>query len=243
MTTPPPSRPTRRNVPFTVTDDHPVTRIASATGDADLPAGLTSMLNRYLHLIHRNPPKVSDRELCAIIDALGDTWPGQPHQVHSIHRDVIPTIISDRLDAKWAIDAAQLRTRLERSTAADRTSLAEFVINYWLLTSEGEAPQVTLQRVKDLLQPSSTVRSDPPRPRKIYPLLFDQAETGTTETSTPGTDDEPAHSPDSPDNDDGADEGQPTGHLHNSPPRTIFDVPGAPHAPDASGTAENADPA
>ena len=179
--------PTRRKVPFIVTDDDPIARIAAITGDTQLPAVLASMLNRYLHLIHRNPPKVSDRELCAIIDALGDTWPGEPHQVHSIHRDVVPTIISDRLDSKWAIDAAQLRTRLDRTTAVDRTTLAEFVIAYWLLTSEDEAPQVTLERVRQLLRPSTPISDTPPRPRRISPILFDQVETGDQPDSTPDT--------------------------------------------------------
>ena len=164
MTTTPPNRPTRRNIPFVIHYDGPIARITSLAGDPQTSDIITSMLNRYLHLIHRNPPKVSERELCAIIDALGITWAGEPHQVHAIPRDVLPIITTDRLDAKWSIDITQIRSRLERSSAADRTVLAEFCLAYWLATTEDAPPQVTLAAVRRLLQPSTSSAGLAPRP-------------------------------------------------------------------------------
>ena len=73
MTTTPANRPTRRNIAFTVHDDGPIARIASFADTPQLPDVITAMLKRYLHVLHRNPPKLSDRELCAIIDALGQS--------------------------------------------------------------------------------------------------------------------------------------------------------------------------
>ena len=178
MTTTPPRRPTRLKITFTGHDDGPIARIASFADTTKLPLVITAMLNRYLHILHRNLPKLSDRELCAIIDALGQSWPGEPHQVHTLPRDVMPTIITDRLDTKWGIDAQQLRTRLERSTFTDRTTLTEFCLIYWMLTSEDQAPQVTLGRIRELLQPSTPTPDTRPRLLKISPVLFDQAEAG-----------------------------------------------------------------
>ena len=199
MSTTPPRRPTRRNIGFTVHEDGPIARIAKIAGDAHLSNVITDMLNRYLNLIHRNPPKLSDRELCAVIDALGQTWPGEPHEVRAIPRDVMPAVIADRLDTKWAINAHELRTRLERSTALDRSILAEFCLAYWMITSEDEAPQVTLDRVRQLLQPSSPSLDTRPPIRRISASLFDQAESGTypnaeadDNAAAPVSDDDPA---------------------------------------------------
>ena len=178
MTTTPPRRPTRRKFSFNVDDDGPIARIASFADRTKLPQAITGMLNRYFDLIHRNPPKVSERELCAIIDALGESWAGKPNQMQAISRDIMAAVIADRLDTKWDIDAQNLRTRLDRSTATDRTILAEFCLAFWMMTSEDEAPQVTLDRVRQLLQSSTPMSDNPPRPLRISAVLFDQTEAG-----------------------------------------------------------------
>ena len=188
MSTTPPRRPTRRNIAFTVHEDGPIARIAKIAGDAHLSNVITSMLDRYLDLIHRNAPKASARELCAIIDALGESWPGEPHQVHSLPRDVIPTTLTDRLDTKWGADVQQLRSRLERTTSTDRTTLTEFCLAFWMMTSEDEAPQVTLDRVRQLLQSSTPMSDNPPRPRRISAVLFDQTESEEPPVATADTD-------------------------------------------------------
>ena len=177
-------RPNLRKITLAAPADSAIARITSLAGDPQTSDVITSMLDRYLHLIHRNSVKLSDRELCAVIDALGQTWHGEPHEVRGIPGDVMSAVVADRLDTKWAVDAQQLRIRLERSSATDRTVLAEFCLGYWMLTSENEAPQVTLDRVRQLLQPSSPSLDTRPPIRRVSATLFDQAESGDYPTPT-----------------------------------------------------------
>ncbi len=185
MTTNAPKRPVRRNIAFNITDDHPIARIESIVGEQKLAEAITGLLNRYLHLIARNSLKVSDREFCLIIEALGDNWRGEPHQVQAIPRDVASAITDHGLDTYWSVDGKQLSNRLERSSVTDRTAIAEYAVAFQSLFSAGEMPQTILGRIRDLIQPAAPTSDTQARPRRISPVLFDRGDQGINPPTPP----------------------------------------------------------
>ena len=157
---------------FSVQPDGPIARLESIVGDDKLPDTITNMLNCYFGLLHRATPKFADRELCAIFDALGEHYNADPHHIQHLPREISAAISTDRLDAKWSVDAEQLRNRLDRTSFPDRLSIAEMSAAYWCLASEDEFPQATIKRIKDLIQPAPTTAGYQ-RPRRISPDLFE----------------------------------------------------------------------
>ena len=189
MSSDPKERPVRRNIVFNVTSDHPIARIESIVGERQLVETLTGILNRYLSLLYRNPPRVTDRELCVIMDALGENWQGLPHQVHTIPGDVSPAITTDRLDPRWKIDCQQLLNRLNRSSAAERTTIAEYALAFWALAAAADPPQRTLDRIRAALQPSGSTAEAATLPRRISYLLFNETEADSGHQPQPCAED------------------------------------------------------
>ena len=120
-----PARPARRNLNLASPPDSALDRIAVLYGDQDLNLNVASVLERYLVMLHRATPKFSDREICVVIDALGDSWEPTPTNIGQIPREVLTAIITDRLDAKWGIDTDKFSSRLDRTSFYERTTLAE----------------------------------------------------------------------------------------------------------------------
>lgn len=172
--TPPDPRPVRRTLNLYVTPDSPLDRVITLSGERDLARTLTSMIDRYLSILHRSSPKFSDRELCAIIDALGDSWDPTPGNVWNLPREVMAAITADRLDAKWELDADTLRPRLDRMAYPERVSLAEMTIGYWQLASPTSFPQDTIDRLKQIIQSPDSRPSETQRPRRVSPEAFDR---------------------------------------------------------------------
>ena len=192
------NRATPKRLTFSVQPDGPIARLQSIVGEQQLPDTITNILNRYFALLHRSTPKFTDRELCALFDALGQSYMADPHQIQQLPREISAAISTDRLDAKWSVDAESLRNRLDRTSFPDRLSIAEMSAAYWNLASEDEFPQVTIQRVKDLIQPAPSTAST--RTRRISPDLFDAGSlenSGTPKSGNPAPQhaDEESHSP------------------------------------------------
>ena len=188
-----------KRLTFSVQPGGPIARLESIVGEQQLSGTITNMLNRYFALLHRSTPKFTDRELCALFDALGQSYMADPHQVQQLPREISAAISTDRLDAKWSVDAESLRNRLDRTSFPDRLSIAEMSAAYWNLTSEDEFPQVTIHRIKDLIQPAPSTTAAT-RTRRISPDLFDACSlenSGATRSSNPAPQpaDQESHSP------------------------------------------------
>ena len=193
------NRATPKRMTFSVQPGGPIARLESIVGEQQLPDTITNILNRYFALLHRSTPKFTDRELCALFDALGQSYMADPNQIQQLPKEISAAINTDRLDAKWSVDAESLRNRLDRTSFPDRLSIAEMSAAYWNLTSEDEFPQVTIQRVKDLIQPASSTTAST-RTRRISPDLFDAGSlenSGTPKSGNPAPQhaDEESHSP------------------------------------------------
>ena len=204
------ARPARRTLNIVSTPDTPLDRLTSLYGDQDLAANVTSILDRYLVILHRSTPKFSDRELCVVIDALGDTWDPTPANIAQIPREVITAIITDRLDAKWNIDADKFGPRLDRTSFHERVTLAEITAAYWRLSTSDSAPQDIINQIKNLLRPPSSRTTPTSRPRRISAHLFEQATSSGT-GQRPGadnTEDPDATDSDAADSTDGDTEGE-----------------------------------
>ena len=211
----PPARPTRRTLNLACPPGSPLDRIASLYGEKDLPRNVAALLDRYLVMLHRATPRFSDRELCVIIDALGDSWDPTPANIGNIPREFQAAITADRLDVKWGIDAATLVPRLERTTFSERVTLGEITAAYWRMATPESAPQDIISRIKKLLRSSNARVTPTARPRRISAHLFNQASSsGSDDTDGAGE----GNHPDTNDHGDGADaDGADTeGHLSTS---------------------------
>ena len=264
--TPADPRPVRRTLNLYVTPDSPLDRVITLSGERDLARTLTSMIDRYLSILHRASPRFSDRELCAIIDALGDSWDPTPGNVWNLPREIMTAITADRLDAKWELDADTLRPRLDRMAYPERVSLAEMTIGYWQLASPASFPQDTIDRLKQLIQSPDSRPSETQRPRRVSPDAFDRgtaARAGepiphlpespgpdipphTDDHTGPAADQDSDHStPDDGDVDTGEDTPSDSRQNHTSPGPAASartdDIPGQPDANFAD-SADNTSP-
>ena len=191
-----PARPARRNLNLASPPDSALDRIAVLYGDQDLNINVPSILERYLVMLHRATPKFSDREICVVIDALGDSWEPTPTNIGQIPREVLTAIITDRLDAKWTIDAEKFGARLDRTSFYERTTLGEITAAYWRMATPDSRPQDIISQIKKLLRPASSPITPTTRPRRISAHLFEQdppagtgpASSSDVEGDTDGTD-------------------------------------------------------
>ena len=183
-----PARPTRRNLNLASPPDSALDRIAVLYGDQDLNINVPSILERYLVMLHRAIPKFSDREICVVIDALGDSWEPTPTNIGQIPREVLTAIITDRLDAKWGIDTDKFSSRLDRTSFYERTTLAEITAAYWRLATPDSRPQDIISQIKKLLRPASSPITPTTRPRRISAHLFEQDPPASTGPATSGDD-------------------------------------------------------
>ena len=140
----------RRMINLPRTADDMIERLTTLTGQDYIGDTILNICNRYFAIIHRATPKIPDNELCAIFDALGETWTPEPASVRHLPRDVMDAIHTDRLDNKWSFDADQLRTRLERTSFPERMAIGELARAYWTLTTPNTFPQATIQRIREL---------------------------------------------------------------------------------------------
>lgn len=186
-------RPAQRRLVLSYIQDSPFGRIIQLAGEHDLADSISRKLDRYLALLHHTGIKLADHELCAVIDALGEHWAGDPHQIQSLPQDVALAVTADRLDAKWELDAAQLKQRLDRTPLAERTAIAEFCIAYWSLAQDNEYPQATLARIRHLIRPNIPHQSTSTQRRRVSHLDFKQATSLPEDHLRSGV----AHPPDS----------------------------------------------
>ena len=175
-------RPARRTLNLYVVPDSTVDRIVNLSGERELSRTVAGMLDRYLALLHRATPKFSDRELCAIIDALGDNWEATPGNIQNLPREVMSAVTADRLDSKWELDAATLRPRLDRTTFVERVTLAEMATGYWQLATAESYPQDIIAQLKALLRSPDTKPTETQRPRRVSPEAFDRGSSRNPDT-------------------------------------------------------------
>ena len=178
-------RPVRRTLYLYITPGSALDRINNLSGDRELGKSIASMLDRYLAILHRASPKFSDRELCAIIDALSDNWEATPGNIHNLPREVMAAVTADRLNAKWEIDSGALRRRLDHTTFPERVKLAEMATAYWQLATPSSYPQDVIAQLQDLIRSTDTRPTETQRPRRVSHEAFDR---GTTRTPHTGTD-------------------------------------------------------
>ena len=152
----------------------PVEKAATLGGEQQQADTIVHMLNRCLALLARSAPKFTGREFCTIFDALGDQWRAKPQRVQQLNSEIMAAITTGRLDIKWQIDAASVRTRLDRSTYRERMAIGEMTMGYWQLAAAGRFPQEVIRQVRELLTPGPG-SIEAPRPRRISPDLFDAA--------------------------------------------------------------------
>ena len=178
-------RPVRRTLNLYITPGSTVDRVVTLSGDRELSRTVAGMLDRYLALLHRATPKFSDRELCAIIDALGDNWEATPGNIQNLPREVMSAVTADRLDNKWELDAATLRPRLDRTTFVERVTLAEMATGYWQLATSESYPQDVIAQLKDLIRSPDTKPTETQRPAASPPKPSTAAAAGTPTPATP----------------------------------------------------------
>lgn len=236
-----PARPARRNLNVASPPDSALDRIAVLYGDQDLNLNVASVLERYLVMLHRATPKFSDREICVVIDALGDSWEPTPTNIGQIPREVLTAIITDRLDAKWGIDTDKFSARLDRTSFYERTTLGEITAAYWRMATPDSRPQDIISQIKKLLRPASSPITPTSRPRRISAHLFEQdppAGTGPAsdadgeDTDPEGTDTEGADT-EGTDPSTSGDDG--TGHDDTVTTDTNAEDTGEAHNPDGDG--------
>ena len=186
------TRPVRRTLNLASTPDSPLDRITSLYGEKDLPHNISSVLDRYLVMLHRAIPRFSDREICVVIDALGDSWEPTPTNVSQIPREVLSAIITDRLDVKWGIDTDKFSSRLDRTSFYERVALGEITAAYWRMATPDSRPQDIISQIKKLLRPASSPITPTSRPRRISAQLFEEnppAATGQSDSEDANTND------------------------------------------------------
>lgn len=197
-----PASPARRTLNLPSPPESPIDRIASLYGGDDLARNVAAVLDRYLVMLHRAIPKFSDRELCVVIDALGDSWDPTPGNIAQIPREVLSAIITDRLDVKWGIDTDRFGPRLDRTTFYERVTLGEITAAYWRRATTDSAPQDIINEIKKLLRPASSCITPTSRPRRMSAHLFEQASSSAGQRRTTGADDPDADSADGDGNSD-----------------------------------------
>lgn len=95
---------------------------------------LNTVAERYLDIVRRDCPALTQAEWCAVCDALASYWMGAGDSALSIRMAWAEVVDADRLDGlgeKWGVDAAALADRMQRMSAGAQVALAEVVERFW----------------------------------------------------------------------------------------------------------------
>lgn len=95
---------------------------------------LNTVAERYLDVVRRDCPALTEQEWCAVCDALnGHWWEGGDGGV-GVRMAWASVSDADRLDglgAKWGVDAQALAARMQCMSAGEQVALAEVVERFW----------------------------------------------------------------------------------------------------------------
>ena len=131
---------------------------------------MVAVSHRYLSMICRYIPSLSDREWGVIFDVLRRPWTAEPHLVARIPRAAATALETDRLDIKWGVDGRRLLTRLNRTSYAERLAIAEMTMAFYHRLEAGEP--ATIETLKSLFRSQAPERPAPSIPRLSPALLL-----------------------------------------------------------------------
>jgi hypothetical protein len=95
---------------------------------------INSIAERYLHIVDRDCPALSEAQWCAICDALNGYWIDAGDIGLGVRLAWAEVEDADRLNGlgkKWGIDATALARRLRDGTAGEQVAIAEVVQRFW----------------------------------------------------------------------------------------------------------------
>lgn len=94
---------------------------------------LNQVAERYLDIVRRDCPALTEAEWCAVCDALRGYWMegGGNLGVRMAWAEVTDADRLDGLGAKWGVDAQALAQHMQCMSAGEQVALAEVVERFW----------------------------------------------------------------------------------------------------------------
>jgi len=94
---------------------------------------LNTVAERYLDVVRRDCPALTQAEWCAVCDALNGYWMEGAGNlgVRMAWAEVADADRLNGLGAKWGVDAPALAARMQRMSAGEQVALAEVVERFW----------------------------------------------------------------------------------------------------------------
>lgn len=110
----------------------PIVRVLEGHQD-QRSARLNSVAERYLDIVSRDCPALSEAEWCAICDALNGYWmgAGDAAGVRLAWAEIEDADRLSGLGEKWGVDAQAIAGRLREYTAGQQVAVAEVVQRFW----------------------------------------------------------------------------------------------------------------
>ncbi|HCZ49108.1 MAG TPA: hypothetical protein DCZ11_08895 [Gammaproteobacteria bacterium] len=102
-------------------------------GNEGRSARLNTVAERYLDVVRRDCPGLTEAEWCAICDALNGYWMEGCENI-GVRTAWAEIADADRLNGlgeKWGVDAQALAARMRDMTAGAQVALAEVVERFW----------------------------------------------------------------------------------------------------------------
>ncbi|MGH2367596.1 MAG: hypothetical protein ACRDI2_05300 [Chloroflexota bacterium] len=97
---------------------------------------LNRIAERYLDIVQRECPVLTEAEWCAVCDALNGYWMegGDNLGVRLMWAEIDDADRLNGLGVKWSIDAQALATRVQEMRVAEQVAVAEVVERFWRQT-------------------------------------------------------------------------------------------------------------
>lgn len=92
---------------------------------------LNTVAERYLDIIRRDCPALTEAEWCALCDALNGYMASDGSAVRMAWAEIADAGLIDGIGEKWEVDAQALAQRMRLMTAAEQTAIVEVTEAFW----------------------------------------------------------------------------------------------------------------
>ena len=148
----------KRTVAVPQDPDSPFQRwmaLSPATTGGEL---LRQLAERYLSVVRRSVPELTEREWCVIFEVLGPSWTAGEYQSLRIGPAVAAAISGSEVDQKWGVNGQDLISRIAQLPYAGLVAVGEVTEAFWKAAPRAGYAQV-IQGIYSLL---SVPVQDPP---------------------------------------------------------------------------------
>ena len=171
------------------------------------PSGtVVEACERFMSVVSKSMPDFTENEWCLIFDALSPPWQADEIRTSQMAGEIAEAMNSDRLDLKWNIEGARLKSRIDRASYAVRTAIGEMTEAFWR-DETGDGYRAVIARLKrgftdwERTQ-APAIRKDRLSPDKMGEVSKTEKEPDqkqqtapTGEAKTPATDEQATEAP------------------------------------------------